>query len=364
METMTQIKDTAIAPGYVMIPSSPVMYLIDEAVTYWSKGLYPPTTKSGCKLCNRNKHLVVKTDHQDRLLLRQTSGKKDEDLKVAVPWMNVQEGILVQRLFLFLGMAYLHQKDLPVMGFSLQELVRYGMNVDERSARRSLQKAFPLVQRILFGGSQPMHFRKTASQKAGAMFSDMDIRNSYVRIQLGDSVSKDFTAGYTAFFPKYGFRLSANAFRLCLYIHRQLRTTKEENIRIRIDRICHLLALPTREFCDECGRKYRPSEQIKLPILNAIDEIRQCARDSGNADLELICDIPGSGPAALEKWIAEGRLQVVARGTLQKKLIEIREAKAERIERQGQFRVHTAKPSGTRGTQNGTEGTTCRTGTA
>lgn len=321
---------------YDVLPNTSVLYSFMDVMTHHGKDKFIPTTKGGRKKNDRHKSITYMPLDGEKpgYSVIQKNEKTGEEIEISLTNLeSALQGKGVKKCYIYL-LSQCNKHDFaPVISFSLQDLVDRGLYSSVNAGRTGIAKALDTLQTIRIGGTIKKH-KKIISQEAGVIFYHYSIKNSVVTVHVNENINVDFIASYFALLPVFTYALqSTQAFDLCVYVFLQARqNTKaiKENgsFNIGFRTIRDKLALPRSEDIEE-GKKFKPKQYVIDPLLKAINDITETAKEKGHTDFT-IEPIYNPEYRNLEEFL-DGYIKVTLQGEIYQSMIKIAETREKKI---------------------------------
>lgn len=308
------------------IPFGPYMFLLGEAIGHAAtkRGFRYDLTPSGKKKSDRTKREEVKAVKGG---FEVTQYKKGSENTITILNESIIQSTSAMKLFVFLLGKASQQNFNPVIYFSLQELVNNGMYSNITNARAGFKNHIMAVQSIQIAGE--MKKGKRAIKQAGrVLFTGYDIDQNGVKVQVNDDFDLEYLASYYAKFPAWAFALNNNAFEILLYAFLKARVERSNVINISLSIIRERLTLPTKQEYIDKGKKWKPGQYVKQPIIDAINIISAAIEHNNDEHIKLETHYIVNDKD-LDEWL-KGYITITLTGDYSEKLQEIR-AKQSRI---------------------------------
>lgn len=327
MECM--MEEISKRPEYENLPSSPMYRFMGEVLNQQEKRRMVKTTEIGTKINNRHKKVSYNIYDNGSYSVTQLDKKTEETQIITFKSLDAVSRKGVKKMLTFLLSRYNEQNYVPVIHFSINELVERGMYANDKVARREAEKSLRTLQTIQIGGKIKKK-NKTIAVRSGVLFYDWEIKNNTVRVCVNENIDLDFIACYYALIPVSIYKLKdVNAFDLAQYIFTQARMNTSKiketgcfNISIRTIR--DYLALPHKEDIEE-GKKWKPKQYVVDPILKAVQEIQE--NKESEFEIQLCSDYTNGN---LEEFL-DGKMKITFQEELRNDITKIAEKKEKNI---------------------------------
>lgn len=334
-EKIDRLQEELEAIKYDILPTSPMLYLFNSAITNNGKRKQIRTTRNGTKQSDRHKNILYTKTNDNGYKITQTNKKTGEQLEITLTNADRIQGKGIKKCFALLLTISNKQHFSPVIGFPLQELVDRGMYSTLSNARVGLKKALDVLQNIKFSGTIKKGKKREIKQtEGGVLYYHYKIKNNYVEVSVNDNFNIEFIASYYALMPQFAYSLNnSNSFDLCEYIFMQARQNTLEiketgKFNIGFKKICEILALPHEEEITKKGGKWKPKQYIINPILEAIEELSEKAEKAKTVEFT-IKTIYNNNYQNLGEFL-EGYITVKFTNEIYQKLVEITQRQEEK----------------------------------
>lgn len=315
------------AEGYY-IPFGPYLFLMSDAITHAAakRNFKFEVTKGGRKKSDRTKSLeIVPVKNGFEL----TQHKKGESATITIINKELIQSTTAMKLFVFLLAKANQQHFNPVISFPLQDLVSIGMYSNITNARAGFKNHISAVQSLQIAGNMKKG-KRHIKQTGGVLFYNHDIDQNNVKVWVNENFDIEFLASYYTMLPVWAWALSDNSFEILLYAFMKSRTERSDKFNISLSIIREKLTLPTREEYALKGKKWKPGQYVKKPIIDAISGIKAAIDANKDANIS-IQEHYIVNDANLDDWL-KGYISVSLAGDYSAKLMQIREKQIKIIE--------------------------------
>ena len=260
-------------PTAYYLPFGPYLFLVNDAITHAAvkRNFSFDVTKGGRKKSDRTKSLEVAPVKNGFEI---TQRKKGQSATVTILNKDLIQSTSAMKLYVFLLSKAAQQHFRPEIYFSLQELVNNGMYSNITNARAGFKNHIAAVQSLQIAGEMKKG-KRSIKQSGRVLFTGYDIDQNGVKVQVNDDFDLEILASYYATLPAWTFGINNNSFEILLYAFMKARTERSDKINISLSIIREKLALPTREEYAAKGKKFKPGQYVKKPIIEAIDGIKK-----------------------------------------------------------------------------------------
>ncbi len=307
------------------IPFGPYLFLLDEAIAHAAvnRGFKNDLTKGHRKKTDRNKEIILKN-----LPNGFTISEKKDGVENSITILNKDliKSTTALKMFIFLLMKASQNNFRPEFNITYQELVNIKMYSTLDSARIGFENNINIIQSFQIEGKIKKGRKVITSDNnrnsgGGPLFYYHKYIKNGAKIYLNEKMKYESLASYYALFPAWAFGLSNNAFEILLYIFMRSRTEKKSKFNISLAIIRDKLALPKREEYEEQGKKFKPAQYVKTPILNAIEDIENLINQNKDTDI-IIKKHLVVNDKNLDEWL-KGFIEVELTGNYSNNLTKI-----------------------------------------
>lgn len=308
------------------VPFGSYIFLLSEVIGHAAnkRGFRYDLTPSGKKKSDRAKREEIRATKNGFEVIQYKKGSVNS---ITVLNKELIQSTSAMKLFVFLLAKANQQNFNPVIYFSLQELVNIGMYSNITNARAGFKNHIMAVQSLQIAGEMKKH-KKTVKQAGRVLFTGYDIDQNGVKVQVNDDFDLEYIASYYLKFPAWAFALSNNAFEILLYAFEKSRVERSGTINISLSIIRERLTLPTKQEYDDSGKKWKPGQYVKKPIMEAIDGITAAINQNKDENVKVETHYIINSKD-LDEWL-KGYITITIKGDYTEKLPEIR-AKQSRI---------------------------------
>lgn len=328
-------ENAIIENGDYNIPFGPHLFLADYVIAHAAaqRNFRYDLTASGKKKSDRNKALTVKPVKNG---FEVTEKKKGSVNNITIINKDLIQSTSAMKLFVFLLAKANQQNFNPTIHFQLQELVNIGMYSSIISARTGFKNHILAVQSLQMAGEFKKG-KRNVKAGGGVLFYNHSIDQNGVTVWVNENFNIEYLASYYTVLPAWAWGLNNSAFEILLYIFMKSRTERTDKFNLSFSIIRERLALPTKEEYIEKGKKWKPAQYVKQPIIDAIENIIAAIEINQDKNIKLdphyiIND------QDLDEWL-KGYLTITISGEysekikeIQKKQVKIIEANTERKE--------------------------------
>lgn len=356
--------DTPILPGLELdeteqaenkkldlMPSSPAIRRIMEAITSHAKSRTIKMTKTGKRLNNRSQSLEYMPLDDGSYTIKQQDKYTTTEINIDIPTLKGNEkgkGKGVKKCYSYLLSQCNKQNFSPIIRFSLNDLVARGMYSNVSNARTGLKNALDVLQKIKVSGVISKGKRKIEQAESGVLFYHYKISKGYVEVSVNDQINIEFFAAYFAAFPVFAYKLKTdNAFNLAYYIFTLARQRTQEikekgYFTLSFRSLQEWLQLPTAEEYEPNEpeaekKKFKPKQYVIDPIKKAIEEINTEAKKDGSKAIT-ITPVEPKNAKGLVEWLDKGYIKITIAGDLREQLTELAERREEKIAQLEEYR--------------------------
>ena len=310
------------------VPFGPYIFLLSEAIGHTAnkRGFGYDLTPSGKKKSDRAKREEIRPTKNGFEVIQYKKGSTNS---ITVLNKELIQSTSAMKLFVFLLAKANQQNFNPVIYFSLQELVNIGMYSNIPNARAGFKNHIMAVQSIQIAGEMKKG-KRSIKQAGRVLFTGYDIDQNGVKVQVNDDFDLEYIASYYLKFPAWAFALSNNAFEILLYAFEKSRIERSNSINLSLSIIRERLTLPTKKEYDDSGKKWKPGQYVKKPIIEAIDGITAAINQSKDDNIKIEPHYIVNDKD-LDEWL-NGYITISIKGDYAEKLPEIRAKQSKIIE--------------------------------
>ena len=310
------------------VPFGPYIFLLSEAIGHTAnkRGFGYDLTPSGKKKSDRAKREEIRPTKNGFEVIQYKKGSTNS---ITVLNKELIQSTSAMKLFVFLLAKANQQNFNPVIYFSLQELVNIGMYSNIPNARAGFKNHIMAVQSIQIAGEMKKG-KRSIKQAGRVLFTGYDIDQNGVKVQVNDDFDLEYIASYYLKFPAWAFALSNNAFEILLYAFEKSRIERSNSINLSLSIIRERLTLPTKKEYDDSGKKWKPGQYVKKPIIEAIDGITAAIGQNKDENIKIEPHFIVND-RDLDEWL-NGYITISIKGDYTEKLPEIRAKQSKIIE--------------------------------
>lgn len=326
--TENAVSEILTDPAAYYLPFGPYLFLMNDAITHAAakRNFTFEVTKGGRKKSDRTKSLEVVPVKNG---FEVTQRKKGESATITILNKDLIQSTSAMKLFVFLLAKANQQHFNPVIIFPLQELVNIGMYGNIDSARVGFKSHIAAVQSLQIAGEMKKG-KRNVRQAGGVLFYNHEIDQNNVKVWVNENFDIEFLASYYTMLPSWAWALSNNSFEILLYTFMKSRTERSDNFNVSLSIIREKLTLPTREEYAAKGKKWKPGQYVKQPIIEAIDGIKTAIEVNKDNNIS-INEHYIINDKTLEEWL-NGYINVILSGDYSTKLMQIKEKQIKIIE--------------------------------
>lgn len=310
------------------LPFGPYLFLTNDAIAHAAvkRNFSFDATKGGRKKSDRNKILEVAPVKNGFEI---TQRKKGQSATVTILNKDLIQSTAAMKLFVFLLAKAAQQNFNPVIFFDLKELVNIGWYNNLDSARVGFTSHIAAVQSLQIAGNMKKGKRQI-KQDGGVLFYNHSIDQNGVKVWVNENFDIEFLASYYTMLPAWAWALNNNSFEILLYAFMRARAERSDNFKISLSIIREKLALPTREEYAAKGKKFKPGQYVKAPIIKAIDEIKTAIELNKDKNIS-IKEHYIVNDSNLDEWL-KGSITITLTGDYSAAFNQIREKQLKIIE--------------------------------